>query len=302
MNGNGSASSPVARRWRLPVATLSTLGILVSLCSLSGTAPLRAAEDQPVKPAPGHDGAVAVPVAASPRAAALSAKLKTIRIPAIEFADTSLEEAIDFIRLQAKALETAEADPARKGPNLVVMPAAHPPAVPGEASGYPRIKELRLHDVPLGEALHAICEATGMRYRVDDWAVMLLPAAQPEKPRDQPEVEASPEAAANLARLKEIIIPVIEFDDTSVEEAVDFFRLRLALIDRDGLPPEKPQNFTIPRPAAGTTDPDPGSLKIKELRLRNVPEIEALRYVCELTGLRCQVTAGGVVLVPKGAK
>jgi hypothetical protein len=304
MNGNGSASLPVARRWRRPV---STLGILASLCGFSGTAPVRAAEDQPVKPAPRHEVAAAVPVVASPRAAVLSAKLKTIRIPAIEFADTSLEEAIDFIRLEVGTLEAAETDYLRRGLNLVSMPPAHAPAAPGAESGGPRIKELRLHDVPLGEALHAICEATGMRYRVDDWAVTLLPAAQPEKPRDQPEVEATPEAAAMMAKLKEIIIPVIEFDDTSVVEALDFFRLRQPGVREDGSPAEKKLEFTLRDPAGDAYDEaaegrGPGALRIKELRLRNVPEIEAVRYVCELTGLRCQVNAKGVVLVSGGKR
>jgi general secretion pathway protein D len=43
---------------------------------------------------------------------------------------------------------------------------------------------------------------------------------------------------------------------------------------------------------------DPGSLRIKELRLRNVPLAEALRYICEATKLRYKVDEFAVTLVP----
>ena len=118
-----------------------------------------------------------------------------------------------------------------------------------------------------------------------------------------------------LNKLKSITIPVIDFEDTSVEEAIDFLRLRSIELDTQELDPNrKGINFVIrkPRGGAGGADagldadaagglgaaPDPGSLRIKELRLRNVPLAEALKYICEQTKLRYKVDEFAVTLVP----
>ncbi|MEN9974117.1 MAG: hypothetical protein RLZZ282_123, partial [Verrucomicrobiota bacterium] len=47
-------------------------------------------------------------------------KLRSIVIPRIDFDDTTVEEAIDFLRVRAAELDTLELDPAKKGVNFVV--------------------------------------------------------------------------------------------------------------------------------------------------------------------------------------
>lgn len=128
-------------------------------------------------------------------------------------------------------------------------------------------------------------------------------------------------------KLKRIIIPKIDFEDTTVEEAIDFLRVRAAELDTMELDPSKKGvNFVIrrPRPAAAVggaaapeaaVDPvtgaaaavadalpvmgtDPGSLRVRELRIRNVPLIVALKYICDQTKLRFKVDDFAVTLVP----
>jgi len=54
-------------------------------------------------------------------------------IPRIDFEDTTVEEAIDFLRMRSSELDTLELDPARKGVNFVVR---RPRAAPiGGADG-----------------------------------------------------------------------------------------------------------------------------------------------------------------------
>ncbi len=117
-----------------------------------------------------------------------------------------------------------------------------------------------------------------------------------------------------LNKLKTIVIPVIDFEDTSVEEAVDFLRLRSIELDVGELDPNrKGINFVIRKPRTGGggdagldadaagglgAAQDPGALRIKELRLRNVPLAEALKYICEQTKLRYKVDEFAVTLVP----
>jgi general secretion pathway protein D len=125
----------------------------------------------------------------------ITEKLKRIIIPRIDFEDTTVEEAIDFLRLRAAELDTLELDPARKGVNFVVRrprsaaPGADAgldaaagagdalPAAGGDPSSL-RIRELRVRNVPLIQALKYIGDATKLRYKVDDFAVTLVPQTE----------------------------------------------------------------------------------------------------------------------------
>jgi general secretion pathway protein D len=122
------------------------------------------------------------------------AKLKTIQIPVIDFEDTSVEEAIDFLRLRSIELDTQELDPNKKGINFVIRKprtgGGGDAGLDADAAGglgaaqdpgALRIKELRLRNVPLAEALRYICEATKLRYKVDEFAVTLVPATETDE-------------------------------------------------------------------------------------------------------------------------
>lgn len=124
----------------------------------------------------------------------ITEKLRRIVVPRIDFEDTTVEEAIDFLRLRASELDTTELDPAKKGVNFVIRrprPGAAGPADagmnPGDAPGglaigsdpgSLRVRELRLRNVPLAVALKYICDQTKLRYKVDDFAVTLVPQTE----------------------------------------------------------------------------------------------------------------------------
>lgn len=113
-------------------------------------------------------------------------KLKSIIIPRIDFEDVTVEEAVDFLRLRATELDTLELDPARKGISFVVRrprvsagDAGLDAGIPGGGDpGALRIKELKLRNVPLSDALKYICDATKLRYKVDDYAITLVPQTE----------------------------------------------------------------------------------------------------------------------------
>ena len=126
----------------------------------------------------------------------ITEKLRRIVIPRIDFEDTTVEEAIDFLRLRAAELDTTELDPAKKGVNFVIRrprtPAVGAPAAaeslePAAGAALPssggdpgtlRVKELRIRNVPLAVALKYICDQTKLRYKVDDFAVTLVPQTE----------------------------------------------------------------------------------------------------------------------------
>ena len=126
----------------------------------------------------------------------ITRKLSSITIPKIELLDTTVEEAIDLLRQRATELDVTELDPARKGINFVIRrpkaplagaDAGIPATGTGTADALPlggsepgalRVKELRLSGAPLAVVLKYICEQTRLRYKVDDFAVTLVPATE----------------------------------------------------------------------------------------------------------------------------
>lgn len=119
-----------------------------------------------------------------------------------------------------------------------------------------------------------------------------------------------------LNKLRSIILPVVDFEDTTVEEAIDFLRLRSRELDNTIDPNNKGINFIIRNPnsngggaaapsledellgGGGLGAPDTRSLRIKELKLRNVPLIVALQSIADLTKLRYKVDEYSVTLLP----
>lgn len=146
----------------------------------------------------------------------ITEKLRRIVIPKINFEDTTVEEAIDFLRQRAQELDTLELDPARKGINFVIRrprssqlgggdlggleaAAGEVPLLGGGDPGALRINELRLTNVPLAVALKYICDATKLRYKVDDFAVTLVPQTETGEDLYTRTFRVPPDFAAGLA-------------------------------------------------------------------------------------------------------
>lgn len=125
----------------------------------------------------------------------ITEKLRRIVIPRIDFEDTTVEEAIDFLRLRSVELDTLELDPDKKGVNFVIRRPRSNALGGGDAGGLDaaagdggllgggdpgslRIDELRLRNVPLAVALKYIGDKTKLRYKVDDYAVTLVPQTE----------------------------------------------------------------------------------------------------------------------------
>ncbi|MFN5580016.1 MAG: hypothetical protein ACK49X_10420, partial [Akkermansiaceae bacterium] len=121
------------------------------------------------------------------------------------------------------------------------------------------------------------------------------------------------------AKLRNIIIPRIDFEDRTVEEAIDYLRLRAGELDVSELDPAKKGiNLVIRRPKSNSLGGglvpaegelpagedllggggDLGAARIDELRLRNVPLGVALTYICDKTNYRYKVRNQVVVLSP----
>ncbi len=124
-------------------------------------------------------------------------KLRTIIIPSVEFTDTPLDDCLTFLREQSIALDSTP-DVANRGISIIpqyntgggaaLAPApgggapggfdapGAGPAGGGGGPGQTRIN-LKISNVPLGEALRYTTSLAGLKYKVDQHAVLIIPAS-----------------------------------------------------------------------------------------------------------------------------
>ncbi len=94
-------------------------------------------------------------------------KVHTIIVPQFQLLDATLEEAVQFVAMQSKALDTAEPDPAKRGINIVLS---------GDATLGNRRVSISLSDVPLDYVLDTIAKLANTEVRIDDYIVTIGPA------------------------------------------------------------------------------------------------------------------------------
>lgn len=135
--------------------------------------------------------------------------------------------------------------------------------------------------------------------------------------------KASPEENPALLRtglighkLENIIIPQIDFEDTPLDEAIEYLSQKAQELDPDPNATRRGVSFKVEADSPGAGDffdgslggaglllgDDPTSKKIDILRLRNVPLGTALEYITNKTGLRYQIGENGITLLPIGSE
>lgn len=132
---------------------------------------------------------------------AISAKLNRIIIPKIELHDTTIREAVEFLKQRSKELDSTTDDAKlKKGVNIVLKLQAAPTTAPtgaGDQTALPTPGDtttaavpspplvtadtkitLSLSNVPLIEALRYLTELAGLKYKVEPYAVSIVPITE----------------------------------------------------------------------------------------------------------------------------
>lgn len=103
----------------------------------------------------------------------LKAKIDQIIIPSIALEQSSLDEALDFLRLKAAENDSTETEASRKGVNFTVNLGAP------DSEVAKRIRalrfDLRLTQVPLSKVLRYLTEITQTEFKTDEFAVLITP-------------------------------------------------------------------------------------------------------------------------------
>ena len=152
----------VARQEYADAAYSETRGAMLTAVDKAWELPLRKFTDGPT-------AIVEQPQMDSKGSQAINNKLDTIIIPRIDFTDSSIKEALDFIKKRAADLDTGDSD--NKGINIILK------LKPGSLdASYPIT--LSLSDVPLREALRYVTEAANLKIKIETHAVVVVPATE----------------------------------------------------------------------------------------------------------------------------
>lgn len=206
-------------------------------------------------------------------------KLDRIVLPHLQFSGATLEEAIEFLIVKSKEYDTAEPDATRKGVPFRIL------RRPGTESTL----SLDLKKVPLGEAVRYVTELAGMKFKVEPHVVIIIPAtgSTPVTAATSAPAQIQKGRAGELGR--KIILPQVQFKEATLEEAAEFIRTQVqTACDRME---ESPLNIII-KPGA------PAGIKIS-LSLKEVPLMEALRYLAELSNHTLRADDQGFILEPR---
>jgi bla regulator protein BlaR1 len=218
----------------------------------------------------------------------LQQKMKSLIIPSINFNDATVEEAVQLLNQRSQALDTSEADPAKRG---VYFRLLSPGAIAGEPVELPKIT-LQLQDMPLSAVLQHICDAANLYYSVSDKVVILFPGGKRTVNVGAP--KNSPAQELLQQKMNSLIIPTINFNNATVEEAIQFLLQQSQALDTNESDPQKRGvNFALQLP-----DSADASLKVS-MRSQNLPLVAALQSICDAANLQFTVTDQAVVISPR---
>jgi general secretion pathway protein D len=101
----------------------------------------------------------------------VSEKMRNVVIPSVDLEDVGIEEAIDFVRNQAKQLDTTTTDPVQKGFNIVLNIGTSDIGTQVRAMRF----NLKVKNVPVSQLLTYICDQTRTQYSIDEFAINIRP-------------------------------------------------------------------------------------------------------------------------------
>lgn len=225
---------------------------------------------------------------------ALMAKMNRLSLPKVlDPAVATLEEAVECLRVKTRTLDTD--DSFMKGVNFLIIRGDEAKPVPAQ--------KRKLSQVPLREALRDITEQHGMQFRVDAHAVVITPKDSVPPDPMPTEADAATEGEKQLLRhLARRIRPTVNFQDSYVEEAIEYLSDRGAC--RDGAPPLPATNIVLHLQHSvvlhvhqtGDLPKADGKFPKVTLDLQDIPELEVLRYIAEAASLKVSLRSSALVL------
>ena len=227
------------------------------------------------------------------RTATTRSQLKTTIVPSINFEETSLEDALDFL------FRDPTRNSSTQGHNFSFV------INQGKRDAPPPNINLQTENIKLTQALNLICKQTGNLWHVEQSSILI-----------------SPELTEHSLRIHKMLtqdIPQIHIENVSLEEAVDHLRLRqreinsekmsFSMIIRKRLPASSFSLESDENPFGNRAEDDdvsqendlPSTEKEKKVTIHdsNKSVAELLDTICEQTHHRWKISEYGLLVLPK---
>ena len=205
----------------------------------------------------------------------IAEKLNTIIIPDYPTAGLTFAEAIEHLRLKSREFAPSTPRESAKGINIVI--------IAGGERKLPSTAGHSLRDVPLSEALRHLTGLVELKYTVERHAVAIREVLEESTPVYR-------KTTGLQHRMEKIILPTVQFQDATLEEAVEYLRVSRGCLDMtDGDRPAPAFNYVL-HLREGVKRP-PISVD-----LRDIPLSEALRYCAEISAAKLRYDPFAVVV------
>jgi len=121
---------------------------------------------------------------------AINNKLNKIIIDKMDLEDASIREVVDFLKQKSRQLDNSTEDPKKKGVNIVLKLASpapvptptgeQPAETPSPETGVTEDTKISiaLKNVPLIEAVRYLTELAGLKYKIEPFAVSIIPLTE----------------------------------------------------------------------------------------------------------------------------
>ncbi len=118
--------------------------------------------NQPVSPEITEKDTLIVKEAQSEKSSKIKEKLENIILSKIDFDNASISSVLTYLNRESKILDTSGD---HNGINIILKLSG--------AQKEPKLVTIQLDDMPIGEAIKYVCLATGLKYRIEDQAVVI---------------------------------------------------------------------------------------------------------------------------------
>ncbi|MDA7922103.1 hypothetical protein N9B73_10130 [Verrucomicrobiales bacterium] len=199
----------------------------------------------------------------------------SVVVPTVEFSDTPISDAVEFLVQRSRELDIAESDSQKKGINAVLL---------GDFEDT-RLT-LRVSDVPLGVILSLVAELADAKLEIAPEVVMI------NRGNSYEAVKRRSGGEPLEAKLRKIMIPSVDFQGTPLKDALDFLAQRSVELDMG------PEGETKGINAVLKSD-QPVAVS---LRLHSVSLYTALEMTVRVAGYEMEIREHLVFVSPAGGQ
>ena len=208
----------------------------------------------------------------------INTKLQKIIIPKVIFHEATIQESIEYLRIQsARHDDDSTIDPAKRGVNIILKT---------DTSSNSAKITLDLKDVSLGQALRYVTELANLKMTVQPFAVTISPITTPDSKES-----LAAESKDTHFKLDHITLPNVVFKEARIQDVLDYLQTQSRELDTFASESVNRGVHFILR--TGDKNLPPITLNLKKYPLGG-----ALGLVTDQAGLKYRMEGATIIIVP----